>query len=498
MAVTPRLGGALRVTVYAPIWVVNKTGLPLVFRQEGSQSEAAGQEAEHEVARMAAPFMFSFLEREGNQSITMRVGTGLHPDGKATWCRHFYVQAGSKVRKLRVSPRDNRVEWVYIIGIEIRAGKGRYTDTHIITLTPRFQLHNQSQHKIQFAQKCFSTNFKDPEAEASHLLAYPQSTFAFHWPRLDRDQLLCIRLLDVPDCQWSGGFAIEGVSSFHVTVRDGGGGGGRGTFIRVEIEMLGATYLVIITDAGNFPPPFRIDNFSEVALTFYQTGVQEDLMRSAVKAHHSVPYAWDEPTLPPHITCTAPGGSSATYNMNVIGEGSQLTYENFIYIAMTGTFIGTDLASAGAAAASSGGSSEKQSFVDSIEFQQLVLDVEGTRVFLAKKETGKRSQLWRMTAAGMLQHEGSSPPQDPRKPTSLTPSKSASAGELMTRNALVLDIAGPAVQPTSYVPLMLRKPDDRRQLTQRWRFTEGGRLMSSHHGLFVQAKDGFMGMKRGN
>jgi vacuolar protein sorting-associated protein 13D len=67
VAVTPRLGGALRVTVYAPIWIVNKTGLPLVFRQEGSSAEAAGQETEHEVARMAAPLMFSFLEREGNQ-----------------------------------------------------------------------------------------------------------------------------------------------------------------------------------------------------------------------------------------------------------------------------------------------------------------------------------------------------------------------------------------------------------------------------------------------
>ena len=79
------------------------------------------------------------------------------------------------------------------------------------------------------------------------------------------------RLLDVGDCQWSGGFGIEGVNSFHVTVRDGQG---RGTFIRVEIEMLGATYAVIITDAGNFPPPFRIDNFSEVSITYYQTGVQ--------------------------------------------------------------------------------------------------------------------------------------------------------------------------------------------------------------------------------
>ena len=49
----------------------------------------------------------------------------------------------------------------------------------------------------------------------------------------------------------------------------------------------------------------------------------------------------------------------------------------------------------------------------------------------------------------------------------------------------------------SYVPLMLRKPDERRGLTQRWRFTEGGRLMCSHHGLFVQAKDGFMGLRGG-
>jgi vacuolar protein sorting-associated protein 13D len=100
----------------------------------------------------------------------MRIGTGLHSDGKTTWCRHFYIQAGSKVRKLRVVPGDNRVEWVYIIGIEVRTGKGRYTNTHIITLAPRFQLHNQSAHKIQLAQKCFaSLAFRDPEAEATHL-----------------------------------------------------------------------------------------------------------------------------------------------------------------------------------------------------------------------------------------------------------------------------------------------------------------------------------------
>ena len=72
-------------------------------------------------------------------------------------------------------------------------------------------------------------------------------------------------------------------------------------------------------------------------------------------------------------------------------EGSQLTYENFIYIALTGTFT----AATSAAAVPAG---EKRSFVDDVEDQQLVLDVEGTRVFLAKKETGKRSQGGNSTA----------------------------------------------------------------------------------------------------
>ena len=50
-----------------------------------------------------------------------------------------------------------------------------------------------------------------------------------------------------------------------------------------------------------------------------------------------------------------------------------------------------------------------------MESQQLVLDVpEGSRVVLSRKEKGARSQLWRMTGDGQLQHEGSSPPRDPR------------------------------------------------------------------------------------
>ncbi len=60
-------------------------------------------------------------------------------DGKATWCRHFYIQLGANVRRLRVSPRDgHRPEWVYTVGVEVRAGNGRYRNTVIVTLAPRY------------------------------------------------------------------------------------------------------------------------------------------------------------------------------------------------------------------------------------------------------------------------------------------------------------------------------------------------------------------------
>ena len=51
-----------------------------------------------------------------------------------------------------------------------------------------------------------------------------------------------------------------------------------------------------------------------------------------------VPYAWDEPMLDPHMTLMVPGGTKATYNLDVIREGEQLCYENFIYIAFSATF----------------------------------------------------------------------------------------------------------------------------------------------------------------
>ena len=235
---TVRYGGALFISVFAPFWIINKTGLPLVFREENEKTEAAGQAEEHELARMVAPLLFSFPDRDSSLAVVARVGRGLQPTGRPSWCRQFYLQSGgSTVRRLRVQPGgpDRRPDWVYIVGIDCRPGRGRYAVTTILTLSPRFQLHNQSRYKIQFAQQCFATSFQDPGAERTFLTAHTQSSLAFHWPRLDQEQLLCMKLTEVPGCQWSGGFPIETVDSFQLASRDADG---RSRFLRVEIRSV--------------------------------------------------------------------------------------------------------------------------------------------------------------------------------------------------------------------------------------------------------------------
>ncbi|XP_041352246.1 vacuolar protein sorting-associated protein 13D-like isoform X2 [Gigantopelta aegis] len=454
-------GGSLKLSVLCPYWLVNKAGVPLVFRQDGAPTEAAGQGEEHEMARSVSPLLFSFSDKESPFLCTMRVGKKVHGlESLPQWCPRFPLDRGIGMRQLNVTPRDkNRPDWVYVIGIEVSPGRGRYRDTTIVTFAPRFIIDNQSHHKLLIAQR-HNTLEQKFAGVADHLVALPDCKIAFHWPRTDFDQLLCVQM-DKPGCHWSGGFFIDKVSSFHINMRNNDSDC---LLLKVEVLLQGPTFFIIFADGDVMPPPFRLDNHSEVPILFYQTGTTEDCLRKQLKPHSSVPYAWDEPTMSPQLTLKIPGGTSATYNLNKLEEGPQLCYENFIYIAATHTF--------------------SRNYTGS--YRELVLDcVHDNNLVFKRKETGKRSQMWRMTGDGMLEHEGSMPPRDPRN------------SKATTAQGLVLDIADIAPQPGRCVPLKLRKRDARRKSTQTWKFSEAGTLTCSAGMLCVQAVGGSSGLQEG-
>ncbi|XP_077787399.1 intermembrane lipid transfer protein VPS13D isoform X3 [Podarcis muralis] len=471
-----RAEGSLKIFISAPYWLLNKTGLPLIFRQDNAKTDAAGQFEEHELARSLSPLLFCYADKEQPNLCTMRVGRGIHPEGMPGWCQGFSLDGGSGVRALKVIQQGNRPGLIYNIGIDVKKGRGRYIDTCMVTFAPRYLLDNKSMHKLAFAQRAFARGqgTSNPDGYISTL---PGSSVVFHWPRNDYDQLLCVRLMDVPNCIWSGGFEVNKNNSFHINMRDTLG---KCYFLRVEITLKGATYRVSFSDTIQLPPPFRIDNFSKVPIVFAQHGVAEPRLSTEVKPTTSLDYAWDEPTLLPYITLTVKGAGSSeiSCSMDDFQDSKQLYYENFIYIAATYTFSGLQEETGRPVASNK-----------DVDCAELVLDVslKTQRVILKKKEPGKRSQLWRMTGTGMLCHEGSAVPHHPNKPS---PPRS-------TESSLILDIAGlAAVTDNRYEPLMLRKPDRRRSTTQTWSFRDG-KLVCGMHGLVVQAKGGIAGLHDG-
>uniref|UniRef100_A0A2I2YK25 Vacuolar protein sorting 13 homolog D n=1 Tax=Gorilla gorilla gorilla TaxID=9595 RepID=A0A2I2YK25_GORGO len=371
-----RAEGSLKIFISAPYWLINKTGLPLIFRQDNAKTDAAGQFEEHELARSLSPLLFCYADKEQPNLCTMRIGRGIHPEGMPGWCQGFSLDGGSGVRALKVIQQGNRPGLIYNIGIDVKKGRGRYIDTCMVIFAPRYLLDNKSSHKLAFAQREFARGqgTANPEGYISTL---PGSSVVFHWPRNDYDQLLCVRLMDVPNCIWSGGFEVNKNNSFHINMRDTLG---KCFFLRVEITLRGATYRISFSDTDQLPPPFRIDNFSKVPVVFTQHGVAEPRLRTEVKPMTSLDYAWDEPTLPPFITLTVKGAGSSEINcnMNDFQDNRQLYYENFIYIAATYTFSGLQE-----------GTGRPVTSNKAITCAELVLDVspKTQRVILKKKNT---------------------------------------------------------------------------------------------------------------
>ncbi|XP_052810385.1 intermembrane lipid transfer protein VPS13D-like isoform X2 [Mya arenaria] len=431
------VSGSLKVIISSPYWLVNKSGLPLVFRQDGCQ-EAAGQGEETEMARVVSPLLFSFNESNSPYLCEMRLGKYKHgTDTVPTWCKGFVLKNDEDrptVRQLNVIHREgNRPDWIYSIGIEVKKGQGSFFRTTIVTFSPRYRIDNLSEHKLAIAQRHFTC--KETLTHPDGQLSAPRgSKMPFHWPRQDLDQLLCVRMLDVNGCNWSGGFKIDSVSSFHVNMRDEHK---NSLLLKVELLLQGQTFTIVFLDAEETPPPFRIDNFSEMPLTYYQTKTRDENLRAVIRPNTCLPYAWDEPTLEHYLTLSVPSGSTETYNLDQIGEGTLLCYQSYFFISASATF------------------SRENSFSDAMN-SELVFDCEHDFVIFRKKEVGKRSQLWRMTPTNMLENEGMCQPLEPGKAS-------------RTGQRYVLDVADNKENPV----LVVRKATEGKSARQRWTFREG-------------------------
>lgn len=140
------------------------------------------------------------------------------------------------------------------------------------------------------------------------------------------------RVEDVAECQWSGGFSLDKDRSFHVLMR---GSFGHSVFVRCQVTLIGATYRIILSDAANYPPPLRLENLSQVPVTYHQQN--RTLAACTLNPGQSIPYAWDEPMLP-EVLCVQVKGVNEIkeFEFNTFGTRGKLYYESYFYVCAGG------------------------------------------------------------------------------------------------------------------------------------------------------------------
>jgi vacuolar protein sorting-associated protein 13D len=95
-------GGALSITLWVPFWLINRSGIPLIVKQDSAFKEAAGQVVDHEKAKDRNPLMFAFVEEGCPYQLMARVGKKMisEPGFKPQFSRPFSLAPGIQSLKL--------------------------------------------------------------------------------------------------------------------------------------------------------------------------------------------------------------------------------------------------------------------------------------------------------------------------------------------------------------------------------------------------------------
>lgn len=270
-------GGARHLSVHAPYWFVNHTNLPLEYKQSNRTQVAAGQRTGNEARCSPEPFVFSCDKETLSSKNKCKVRVGSH----GTWGPDLPIDVVGRTGLLAI--RDTRPSAggpdakVFEFGVEVKRGHGRFHQSKVITLMPRYAMVNATEHLLQFMQVRASGRIEQLR---------PDQRLPFHWPRPDEPHRMCVRFAK-PSCEWSTSFPIHDVGTFHVKLH----GSHSGVLLRIEVCLAGAAIQVIFSEADF--PPFRIDNQSLVAIKYHQEGVKHV---TTVSPETSVPYAWDDLT----------------------------------------------------------------------------------------------------------------------------------------------------------------------------------------------------------
>nr|CCA16037.1 vacuolar protein sortingassociated protein putative [Albugo laibachii Nc14] len=159
-------------------------------------------------------------------------------------------------------------------------GSGKFIDTIVATIVPRYILVNRTLGTIKYRQ-----------ADVPHTFQLePNAIRPFHWPSATKLKLLQVSLLH--QYTWSGSFRIRAMGTTYLKLRDSNERA-RIYILQCQVEIIGGSAALIFREESKRFPPYRIDNMTSFRIQYRQNqwGTEKDF--DELLPRSSCPYSWD-------------------------------------------------------------------------------------------------------------------------------------------------------------------------------------------------------------
>jgi len=304
----PESGGAVKVQIYSPFIMINKTGLPFNLRASRPGRGTARDVAvgDNSTITKPMPFMFSHINRGGNEFAISVAGSA--------WSTP--VNFESLQTETEIVMRANKNQDLHF-GISWADGLGKYKLSKVVTLAPRFIVKNMTHRPLSFREHGVPLGATlDPNGQAPLKIL-----------RSGMDGLLTFAYSGL-NAKWSAPINIQDIGRVHLRMPPPDDEHHhKPHLLRADVALEGSTIFVILSRETG-PWPFKIDNQSDYLVTISQMDTTrlergdqpQGTAQYDVKPHTHAWYAWDAPAAREKKIRLVINGHAKHVDINEIGN----------------------------------------------------------------------------------------------------------------------------------------------------------------------------------
>ncbi len=267
--------GTQVISIYAPFWMVNKTGKMLTYRGQDPLNIIY-----HPVELESVPLMFSYTARSafmGKRKASLRI------EGSA-WSEPFTLDTIEDAGKVSCKRQEDKTKLApYSVGVNIAMSKSSLTK--IITFTPFYITLNTSNYSISIVE--LTPPAADGREYPSHTIEVPPGESIPFWPRYGADKLVAFV---TGTSERTSAFSLLGGHSSLLKVANRYGA------IQVDCRISNSeTLLTLSSYSRGLAPVQLINSTRSINISYWEKSAAA---KEVLKPSTSVLFTWTDPSGP--------------------------------------------------------------------------------------------------------------------------------------------------------------------------------------------------------